>query len=51
MAEKLGRVPQAHDEVVWAGYGFFVESMDGLRVDQVEIDKRPESPEGGLGAA
>ena len=42
MAEKLGRVPQAADEVVWAGFGFRVESMDGLRVDQVEIYKRPE---------
>lgn len=44
MAEKLGRVPQASDEVYWAGYGFYVESMDGLRVDQVEIYKRPEEP-------
>jgi len=51
MAEKLGRVPQAQDEVIWAGYGFLVESMDGLRVDQVEIDKRPEGPEGGPGEA
>ena len=44
MAEKLGRVPQAFDEVAWSGYGFHVESMDGLRVDQVEIYKRPEAP-------
>ena len=44
MAEKLGRVPQAFDEVTWSGYGFHVESMDGLRVDQVEIYKRPEAP-------
>ena len=44
MAEKLGRVPQTFDEVAWSGYGFHVESMDGLRVDQVEIYKRPEEP-------
>ena len=44
MAEKLGRVPQASDEVFWAGYGFYVESMDALRVDQVEIYKRPDEP-------
>lgn len=45
MAERLGRVPQVHDEVAWAGYGFQVESMDGLRVDQVEIYMLPEEPE------
>ncbi|MFA5551717.1 MAG: hemolysin family protein [Trueperaceae bacterium] len=44
MAEKLGRVPQAFDEVFWSGYGFHVESMEGLRVDQVEIYKRPDEP-------
>lgn len=42
MAEKLGRVPEALDEVRWAGYAFHVESMEGLRVDQVNIYMLPD---------
>ncbi len=44
MAVRLGRVPQAHDEVFWAGHSFKVEAMEGLRVDRVEIYKLPDEP-------
>lgn len=45
MAERLGRVPQANDEVHWAGFGFRVENMEGLRVDRVAVQRVQDEPD------
>lgn len=42
MADRLGHVPQVNDEVMWAGYLFSVVGMEGLRVDRVQIERRPD---------
>ncbi|MBI1281140.1 MAG: DUF21 domain-containing protein [Anaerolineaceae bacterium] len=44
VAEKLDRIPEVHDKVVFGNYDVSVEEMNGLRVAKLRFFKRPSPP-------
>lgn len=44
VAEKLDRIPELHDAVVFGDYDVVVEEMEGMRVAKVRFARRPAPP-------
>jgi CBS domain containing-hemolysin-like protein len=44
VSERLGRIPEVHDKVMFGGYEVCVEEMDGMRVSKVRLTRRKTDP-------